>query len=66
MGKSFNPKQQLLCSLCGCRYTEEKGHNPNDCWGIIHQQLSRTLADVRGLQYKLEKARRRINEAKSG
>lgn len=58
-------KGDRICSLCGTHYKEESGHSLNDCWGIIRQQLIAADRTVRGLQYKLEEAQRRIDKAKS-
>ena len=54
-----------ICSLCGTYYTDEKGHDLDDCWGLIHQQLLKADRVVRGLRYKLAEAQRRINETKA-
>ena len=57
-------KGDRICSLCGTYYKEERGHKLNDCWGILHQQLLEADANAQDLRYKLEKAQKRINEAK--
>jgi len=62
MSKSFNPKQQLLCSLCGWIYTEEEGHNYNDCAGRIKQLQIELYGKIRDLEYKYEIANKRAQE----
>jgi hypothetical protein len=50
-----------ICHLCGTNYREENGHPADDCWGIIHQQITKAMANVRDLEYKLKEAQKRID-----
>jgi len=54
-----------ICSLCGTHYNDKRGHSASDCWGILHQALLEASRTVRGLEYKLEEAQKRINIAKA-
>ena len=62
MSKSFNPKQQFMCSLCGWYYTEEQGHNLNDCAGRIKQLQIELSREMRDLEQKYEEANKRAQE----
>ena len=59
MGKSFNPKQRLLCSLCGWYYTKVEGHDPNDCAGRIKQLQIDLGGKMRDLEEKYKVANKR-------
>ena len=59
MGKSFNPKQRLLCSLCGWYYTEEKGHDYFDCVGRLAQLRIDKAGELRDLEQKYQEANKR-------
>ena len=63
MGKSFNPKRQLICSLCGWGYIEKQGRPYSDCAGRIMQlQLELGRRRMRDLEQKYKEASRRAQQ----
>jgi len=61
MAKETKSKMEYrICPLCGTHYKEENGHNPGDCWGLIHQQLLEAERRVSDLRYKLQQADKQV------
>lgn len=54
-----------ICSLCGTHYNDQRGHSSSDCWGILHQKLLQAGRVVRDLEYKLERAAKRLRADQS-
>lgn len=64
MAKSFNPKQTLLCHLCGEHYTEDIGHRLADCEDTLLKSvahLTKQLAITKRLREGASLARQKAD-----
>ena len=61
---SFNQRQRFLCSLCGGDYTEEEGHDYDDCAGRIKQRQIEYARGARDLEQKYQEANKRAQQQK--